>query len=141
MSSQDHLRSDLTTLRETPGRDRLAKFLMCLLGVSTLAAFANAAVAYPSVPADRAIVEAWRMLAYPVFGGLFILLGLFPRRIPGLWELVFYQKAGVAIFLAFFVTAAAGPKSTIIAVDGSLAGVTLLCYVLTQGWRAWRTER
>ncbi len=115
---------------------------MGLLGVATLGAFANAAAAFPSMPADRAIVEAWRMLAYPVFAGLFVLLGLFPRRIPGLWELVFYQKAGVAIFLTFFVTAAAGPTSTdrpgiIIAVDGSLAAVTLLCYMLTRGWRAW----
>jgi hypothetical protein len=125
MSSQAH-----------PGRDRLAKVLMGLLAASTLAAFASSVLAYPSAPPDRAIVEAWRMLTYPVFGGLFVLLAWFPRRTPGLWELVFYQKAGVAIFLAVFAKAAAG-QPMVVAVDGSLAGVILVCYGLTEGWRAW----
>ena len=57
--------------------------------------------------------------------------------------LVFYQKAGIAILLAFLFKGASGPlpsdpPSGVIAVDATLAAVTLISYVLTRGWRSWR---
>ena len=142
MPSQDNRRADPPLGAVTPRRDTIAKVLMSLLGLSTVGAFLGAAAAFPSMPADRSIVEAWRMLAYLVFAGLFALLGFFPRRMPGLWELVFLQKAGMTVFVLFFIRSVPGPVSTdlpgtIAAVDGSLAAVTLLCYVLAQGWKAW----
>ena len=132
----------------TSRRDRLARILMITLGVATLGAFANAAFEFGAVAPERINVEAWRMLAFPVFAGLFVLLGLFPRRMPGVWELVFFQKAGIAVFLAFFIEAApvaGAPFSdnadTIITVDAVLAVVTFVSYLLTQGWRAWSPSR
>ncbi len=119
----------------TPARDRLAKILMILLGLSAFGAFADAAGKIGDFAADRIGVEIWRMLGYLVFAGLFVLLGLFPRRLPGLWELVFFHKAGKVVLL-IHVFEAAGSELTI-AVDGGLSVVTLLCYWLTQGWRAW----
>jgi hypothetical protein len=108
--------------------------------IATLGAFANAARAFPTIAPDRVNIEAWRMFAYLVFAGLFTLLGLFPRRMPGLWEVVFFQKAAVAVFLTFFVAAHsagayyADSATSISAVDAVLAALTLACYVLTRGW-------
>ncbi len=127
----------------SPARDRIARILMIVLSVATLGAFANAALQFGAIAPERVNIEAWRMFAYLVFAGLFLLLGLFPRRMPGLWELVFFQKAAVAVFLTFFVhTGATGAyyadnASSITAVDFLLALATLVCYVLAQGWRAW----
>ena len=128
----------------TPARDRLARTLMTLLGIATLGAFANAALEISAVMPDRVGVEAWRMFAFPVFAGLFILLGLFPRRMPALWELVIFQKAAVPIFLTYVVKAAASTSLTdagIIPVDAALTVTTVFCYLLTQGWRAWQSPR
>ncbi len=128
----------------TPARDRLARILMIVLGVATAGAFANAALTFGTVPPDRIAVEAWRMFAFVVFAGLFTLLGLLPRRMPGLWELVLFQKAAVPVFLAFFVKAGAAMSLTdagIIPVDTTLVVVTFFSYVLTQGWRAWLRVR
>ncbi len=125
-------------------RDRLARTLMLSLGLASVGAFANAALEFAAVTPDRIDVEAWRMLAFPVFAGLFILLGVFPRRMPGLWELVIYHKAAVPIFLAYFVKAAAGKTLTdagIVPVDTLLVVTTLFCYRLAQGWRAWLPQR
>lgn len=128
----------------SPASDRLARTLMIVLGIASVGAFANAALAFESWAPDRINIETWRMFGFLVFAGLFTLLGLFPRRLTGVWELVFFHKAGVATFLAFFVKA--GPvvearlsetATSIIAVDAALAVTTLFCYLLTQGWRAW----
>ncbi len=123
----------------TPARDRLARILMILLGLSATGAFAGAAATIGDFAPDRVGVEIWRMLGYLVFAGLFVLLGIFPRRLPGLWELVFLHKAGKVVLLVF-VFEAADPELTIV-VDSTLSVVTLFCYLLTQGWRAWTPAR
>ena len=123
----------------TPARDRIAKILMILLGLSAAGAFAGAAATIGEFAPDRVGVEMWRMLGYLVFAGLFVLLGIFPRRLPGLWELVFFHKAGKVVLLVF-VFEASDPELTIV-VDSILSAVTLFCYWLTQGWRAWLPER
>lgn len=123
----------------TPARDRLAKILMILLGLSAVGAFAGAAATIGDFAPDRVGVEIWRMLGYLVFAGLFVLLGVFPRRLPGLWELVFFHKAGKVVLLVF-VFEAANPELTII-VDSTLSAVTLFCYWLTKGYRAWLPAR
>lgn len=123
----------------TSARDRIARVLMILLGLSALVAFAGAAAQVASFAPDRIGVEIWRMLGYLVFAGLFVLLGLFPRRLPGLWELVFFHKAG-KVFLLLFVFEATDPWLTIV-VDSLLSAVTLFCYLLTQGWRAWSPRK
>jgi hypothetical protein len=119
----------------TNNRDRTSAVLMILLGVSALAAFADGAGKLDAFGPDRVGVELWRVLGYLVFAGLFVLLGLYPRRMPGVWELVFFHKAAKVVLLLFVFDATA-PQLTI-AVDSVLAAVTLACYVLTKGYRAW----
>lgn len=128
----------------TPARDRIARILMITLGVASVGAFANAAMEFGSIEPDRVNVESWRMFGFLVFAGLFTLLGLFPRRMTGIWELVLFHKASVAIFLTYFVKADTATGAyfadgavTIIVVDAVLTGITLISYLLAQGWRAW----
>lgn len=128
------------------GRDRTAMILMITLAVATVGAFVGAALTFGAVPQDRIVAEGWRMLAFPVFAGLFLLLGLFPRRMPGLWELVFFQKAGVTVLVALLAPHVIGISQSdrapdVILVDGTLAVVTLVSYVLAKGWRAWAAAR
>lgn len=128
----------------TPARDRLARMLMITLGIASVGAFANAAFELRAVAPERVPIEAWRMLAFLVFAGLFALLGLFPRRMTGVWELVFFHKASVPIFLAYVgaqpTSNASFTDDSMILVDAALASTTLFCYVLTLSWRAWRPE-
>lgn len=130
----------------TPTRDRIAGLLMITLGVASVGAFANAARELGAVAPDRVQIEVWRMLAFLVFAGLFTLLGLFPRRMAGVWELVFFHKAAVPLFLIYVARAdpvsnASFTDASMILVDAGLAATTLLCYLLTQGWRAWAPGR
>ncbi|MEI9888201.1 MAG: hypothetical protein WDN08_17230 [Rhizomicrobium sp.] len=119
---------------------------MIVLGVASIGAFANAASDFGSILPERVNIEAWRMLAFLVFAGLFILLGLFPRRLPGIWELAFFHKAAITIFVMYIVPThiADAPLSdntgNIILVDGSLAIVTLVSYILAKGWRSWSLQ-
>jgi hypothetical protein len=128
----------------TPARDRLARILMIALGIASVGAFATPALTFDTFPPDRINIEAWRMFAYLVFAGLFTLLGLFPRRMTGIWELVLFHKTAVSIFLAYFIkpdlamnVTFVDNTNTIILVDTILAAVTFFCYLLTSGWRAW----
>ncbi|WP_411823412.1 hypothetical protein [Leptospira sp. 'Mane'] len=130
----------------TETRDQWAKYMMIFLGVATLGAFVNSAFEIRSFPKDSFVIYAWQMLAFPVFAGLFTLLGLYPRRMPGIWELVLFQKIGVTLFNLFMVGTVAGRVTSDnpyvnIVVDSLLVAITLLSYILTQGWRAWRLAR
>ena len=129
----------------TPTHDRIAGLFMITLGIASLGAFANAALEFGAVAPDRVHIEAWRMLAFLVFAGLFTLLGLFPRRMSGVWELVFFHKASVPLFLTYIAKAHAASDASftdtsMILVDAGLAATTLLCYLLTRGWRAWASR-
>jgi hypothetical protein len=118
---------------------------MLTLGVASIGAFANAAIELRVVSPDRLPVETWRMLAFLVFAGLFMLLAYLPRRMTGVWELVFFHKASVPLLLAYVIRARASANASftdasIIGVDAALAATVFLCYLLTQGWRAWLTQ-
>ncbi|BDA77961.1 hypothetical protein LPTSP3_g08910 [Leptospira kobayashii] len=127
----------------TETRDLWAKYMMVALGVATIGAFINSVSEIRSFPEDSFVIYTWQMLAFPVFAGLFTLLGLYPRRMPGIWELVLFQKVGVTLFNLFMAGRVTGrvtsdnPYVNII-VDGLLVVITLASYVLTKGWRAWR---
>ena len=138
MTTDHHAATDVA-----PARDRIARYLMIALGISSLAVFVGTAMQFHIYGPERINVEAWRMFGFPVFAGLYFVIAFYPRHVPGLWELVFYHKAGVAIFLGFFVgattsTTVSDETSTVIAVDLLLAGTTAVAYVLAKGWRAWR---
>jgi hypothetical protein len=123
-------------------RDKIAKYVMVVLGLTTLGAFANAAYELGVVAPDRIVAHVWEMLAFPVFAGLFTLLGLYPRRMPGLWELVLFQKAGITGFSLIAVGTASGtlasdnPMNRLV-IDAVVVALIVVSYLLTKGWRAW----
>ncbi|MCF7702418.1 hypothetical protein [Loktanella sp. M215] len=143
MTLSDTQNSTVATNDSSTSRDRVAKYIMIALGVSTLGAFANAAFELGSIPPDRIVSHTWEMLAYPVFAGLFALLAFYPRRMPGLWELVLFQKLGITFFSFSLLGSAGGavasddPMLRLI-VDGVLVSLTLVSYGLVRGWTAWR---
>ncbi|MFN3661363.1 MAG: hypothetical protein ACK4TM_01270 [Yoonia sp.] len=123
-------------------RDKAARYLMIALSVATLGAFANAAAEFGTLPPDRLIVGTWQMLGFAVFAGLFALLAIWPRRMPGLWELILLHKAGVTLMNIGFIGTVSGPMpsdnpTAVVMIDGTLVALTLLAYVLAQGWRPW----
>lgn len=123
-------------------RDKTARYLMIALSVATLGAFANAAVEFGALPPDRLIVGTWQMLGFAVFAGLFALLAIWPRRMPGLWELILAHKVGVTLMNLGFIGTVSGPMpsdnpAAVVMIDGALVLVTLTAYVLAQGWRPW----
>ncbi len=123
-------------------RDKAARCLLIALSVATLGAFANAAIEFGALPPDRLIVGTWQMLGFAVFAGLFALLAIWPRRMPGLWELILFHKVGVTLMNLGFIGTVSGPMpsdnpAAVVMIDGSLVVVTLIAYVLAQGWRPW----
>lgn len=123
-------------------RDKAARYLMIALSIATLGAFSNAAAEFGTLPPDRLIVGTWQMLGFAVFAGLFALLAIWPRRMPGLWELILFHKVGVTLMNIGFIGIVSGPMpsdnpTAVVLIDGTLVVVTLLAYVLVQGWRPW----
>ncbi|AOS62195.1 hypothetical protein TL08_06865 [Actinoalloteichus hymeniacidonis] len=110
---------------------------MAVMAVTTLLVFANGLLQWGDTPPDRLIVEGWRTFGFGVFAGLWAILARWPRRIPGLWELLLFHKLAVTTlgFLAWDATAEA---QEVTAVDLALVVLTSVAYVLCRGWQPWR---
>jgi hypothetical protein len=80
------------------------------------------------------------LLGLALFTGLFVLLAFRPRHYAGVWELVIANKFALA---GFGMAYGAGTKDAgqILAVDGAVAVLLLVAYVLGRGWRAWASLR
>src|SRR5574342_38814 len=98
-----------TTVLEIPARwqDRLGRGLMWLAGLGALSAFVSGMAAVNNATTETIWVETWRLFGFLVFTGMFVLLALRPRNSPGVWELVFFHKAAMAIS-ALFLSGAQG---------------------------------
>jgi hypothetical protein len=111
-----------------------ALLLLAALGaaVSAITAIGNIGDATDATK----VVEAWRLFGFVLFAGLFALLAWRPRGYPGVWELTIINKAGVAAFGA--AAGSASDAKTVLYVDGGLAVVLVVAYVLAQAHLAWR---
>ena len=131
----------MTTRRDL--RDRIAMVLMLLLAAMSVYVAIDSFVSFGALAPNQRGVEAWRMFGYLVFAGLFALVGLFPRRMTGIWELILMHKAGTALWLAPHIGTDSGAPITkqlgmVVWNDVLLVVVTLTAYVLARGCRAWR---
>jgi hypothetical protein len=140
----DHSELRAATSDVSPMRDRIALGLMGLMSLGSLYVFMDALLTFDSVPPSAIAVEAWRMFGYIVFAGLFLLAGVFPRSMPGIWELIIFHKAITALFLIPYIGVDAGTGvtvtktiSNIIINDFLLVALTAISYMLAKGWRAW----
>lgn len=140
----------LTLDRPVPGvssvRDHIASGLMLVFGALSVYVAVDSLLAMGDVAPNQLAVEVWRALGYLVFAGLFTLVGLFPRRMTGIWELIIFHKVAQIIYLIPHIGTDEGASITktignIVLNDTMLAVVTLVAYVLAKGWKAWRVDR
>lgn len=119
-------------------RDRIATALMLVSALGALYAFITSIGAVQTAGPATQQVETWRMCGFLLFAGVFILLGVWPRRLPGLWELTIANKVGLTIAEALLIrNNAAGAQFTAIS-DGILSAFLVAAYLLSRGYTAWR---
>lgn len=110
--------------------------ILVLAALGALYAFVVAVSAVRAAGPETVVVESWRMFGFLVFTGLFLLLAFRPRAYPGVWELVIFHKAAVAIFLV--VGGSGATDGTAVAVaDGALALALVVAYLLVKGYQNW----
>ena len=85
------------------------------------------------------VVEIWRSYGFGIFSGLFLLLALFPRRYPGIWELAILNKAALALTGLILMGHGIKDASTLLFFDGTLALLIVLAYLLARGYSGWAT--
>jgi hypothetical protein len=123
--------------RAQPG-DRVAMVLMILASTGAVFAFGGAVLTVVDADSATAVVEAWRMLGFLVFAGLFLLLALRPRNYPGLWELAILHKGGMTIISAILSRDGATDAGSVAVFDGILVLMIIAAYMLSQGYRSWQ---
>jgi hypothetical protein len=68
-----------------------------------------------------------------MFTGIFVLLAFWPRRYPGLWELVILNKAALTIVEALLIRNNATNALSAAVADGILTIVLIAAYILRLG--------
>jgi hypothetical protein len=136
ISGEIKMNATLTFDNSQRWQDRLGRGLMWFAAFGAFSAFASAVPAVTSATSSTVWIETWRMFGFLVFTGMFVLLALRPRNAAGLWELAFFHKAAMAISALFL----SGAKDAAMAgtIDGVLAVLIAIAYLLTRGWLAWR---
>lgn len=116
--------------------DRIGRGLSALNAVASLAAFANGVLLVLAAPDATLVVETWRTLGFLVFAGLWALLAIWPRSLPGVWELVLVHKVAVTVL---FLSYGAAPDARATGlIDLGVVLTTLIAYALCRGWLSWR---
>jgi hypothetical protein len=130
-----------TNVLETSPRwqDRLGRGLMWIATLGAFSAFASGFAVVNSATPETIWVETWRLFGYLVFAGMFVLLALRPRNSAGMWELAFFHKTAMAVS-ALFLSGAEG-AALAGTIDALLAVLIALAYILTRGWKAWKSSR
>jgi hypothetical protein len=122
-------------------RDRIATGLMLLAAVSAFIAFISDFGTVAAANPATLVVELWRWYGFLIFTGLFVLLAFWPRRYPGIWELVLLDKAALSVTGLVLLQRGVEGAQTILIADGLLAVVTLIAYVLAKGYIGWARLR
>jgi hypothetical protein len=112
------------------------KWLMISASIGAAAAFGGSVEAVRNAGAETFWVESWRMGGLFVFAGLFLMLAVKPRNLPGVWEAVFFHKVLMAVLAAFNPQVKDALVSGII--DAVLAVFILSAYILSKGWLSWK---
>ncbi|HEX5157128.1 MAG TPA: hypothetical protein VFW17_07925 [Ktedonobacterales bacterium] len=119
-------------------QDRIATVLMLVSALGALYAFFTAIGAVQTATPATQQVETWRLFGFLMFAGVFILLGVWPRRLPGLWELTIANKVGLTVVEVLLTrNDEAGAQSAAVA-DAILCALLIVAYLLSRGYTAWR---
>lgn len=118
-------------------RDRIAAGLMLLVAVGALYGFVTSiGLVVAAGPATQQ-VEAWRMMGFLMFAGIFVLLALWPRRYPYLWELLIVNKAALTVVEALLIPLHAADAQTTAIVDAIVTVLIIAAYILSRGYTSW----
>ena len=127
----------------TPWRRRLASGLLAVAAISALGSAAVDIAGLATADPELKVLEAWRAYGLVVFAGLFVLLALPPRAMPGVWELAIFDRAALTLTAMTWLSAeppVAG-ATAVVAIDGALTVLLVAAYLLTRAWTAWRPAR
>ena len=116
--------------------DRIGRFISGLNALLALGAFASGVAQMINAAPDDLIVETWRAFGFIVFAGLWTIVAIWPRRTPGIWELILFHKTAMTIFALIVI--GVPDAATTAAVDAAVVALTAASYVLNRGWLAWR---
>jgi hypothetical protein len=122
-------------------RDRVAMVLMLISALGALYAFVTAVGATAQAGPAAQQVEAWRTLGFAFFAGTFVLLAFWPRRYPGLWELLILDKVALTIVEAILIGNHARDAESAAIADGILSVLLIAAYFLSRGYSAWQGRR
>ncbi|SEN26497.1 hypothetical protein E3O25_10975 [Cryobacterium sp. TMT1-3] len=115
--------------------DLVGRSLMGFNVLLTLVAFVNGIALTVSAAADDVVVQAWQMFGFAIFAGMWTLVALWPRRIPGIWEFLIAHKLAITIFCLVNISQ---PDAVLTgAIDGFIMITTVIAYLLCRGWRSW----
>ena len=118
--------------------DNAGRILLLVAAIAAAAAATGGAVSLGDADADSLIVETWRVAGLGVFAGLFGLLAYRPRHPAGVWVLAIANTVALTAAAATAATGTADSGITAVS-DGALSVLLVAAYVLTRGWRAWRS--
>jgi hypothetical protein len=119
-------------------RDRIATVFMLVSALGALYAFITSIGAVQKAGSATQQVETWRLFGFLMFAGVFILLGVWPRRLPGLWELTIVSKVGLTVVEALLIGNNAVGAEFAAIVDSVLSVLLVIAYLLSRGYTAWR---
>ena len=121
-----------------PTRDWIATRLMLVAAVGALYAFVTSIGSAAASGPGTQQVEWWRVFGFLMFAGLFVMLAFWPRRYPGLWELLIVDKAALTVVEVVLIRNNAADAVTTAEADGILTILLVVSYLLSKGYRSWR---
>lgn len=125
-------------VEKSSSREQIATYLMLVAALGALYAFVtNIAIAAASSPQTQQ-VEWWRVFGFLMFAGLFVMLAFWPRRYPGLWELLILDKAALTVVEITLIGNNAADAVITAESDAILTILLVVAYVLSRGYRSWR---
>jgi hypothetical protein len=126
-----------------PWRRRLASGLLAVAAISALGSAAGGITDLATADPELKVLEAWGAYGLVVFAGLFVLLALRPRAMPGVWELAIFDKAALTLTAMTWLSAEppVADAAVVVTVDGALTVLLVAAYLLTRAWTAWRPAR
>lgn len=122
-------------------RDRISTVLLLIAASGALFGFFAAIPGTREAGGDSQLVEMWRMWGLLAFSGIFLLLAVRPRGLPGIWEVVFFHKAAVAATAFFMRSSDSDSAGEVALIDGMLAVLIAVAYVLSRGYASWRGSK
>src|SRR5260370_20226502 len=128
-----HTSSETSPRPVSTWRDRMATGLMLLAAVSAFIAFISDVGEVAAASPATLVVELWRLYGFFIFTGLFVLLAFWPRRYPGIWELVLLDKAILSMTGLVLLQRGVAGVQTVLLAHGFVLDFPLITFVLSRG--------